>query len=438
MRGRRSARRPTSRRAPAAGAAACLLWLACMAPAVSAAEVLPEPIEKGICYDPKVHDHITGHLLFVYGVTSTGRVGGVRHLYADVEPVADEAKLIGALRQCMEGWKFKPGTRGGQPTEFGMMTPFHFFKPAPPDDPEVEIPGGKTIGQSRLDEMREEKLKLVDHLLSGRQYIEESGSGWRLKTDLGRKDANVVKEALGRAVQAFEAAFPGTPAVPDSLPVTVVAFRDGLAYNQVVAFDNLVPVKSGTEGKYSARDRIIYAAKGSKPAPVLSELFVHEMTHHLIRHRLYAAGRKPPAWVNEGVATLLECMKQEGKQGVDLQAVERTRVIGGPYIHVRPAAFFLGVVDEAVKRGTLPALGDLAGGALDPAFEGAKWDLLYGTSWLLVHYLVNAEAGKHRAAFQAWMTGPEWDGGGEALARALGRPLPEIEAQLPVYLKSLR
>jgi hypothetical protein len=36
------------------------------------------------------------------------------------------------------------------------------------------------------------------------------------------------------------------------------------------------------------------------------------------------------------------------------------------------------------------------------------------------------------------MTGPNWDGDGETLASAIGRPLAQIEADLPAYLDQLK
>lgn len=428
------------RHAASSGATRAIAFgiLAAVTTPAPAGQTLPVPIEKGICYRPEIHDRVLGHLLFSYVVTATGRVENVRSLYVRVEPAADETKLVAALRQCMQGWKFKPGVREGQPTAIAMMTPFHFFKPAPPDDPEVPIPGGDTIGQSRLQEMRQEKLGLIDHLLSGRQYIEERGAGWILKTDLGRKDANVVREALETAARVFAGVFPGLPPVPEALPVTVVAFRDTLAYDQVVAFDNLVAVKETTAGRYSPLDRIIYAAKGTKPTPILSELLVHEMTHHLVRQRLYAGTRNPPTWVNEGIASFVECLKAPAKGGIHPGALERGRVVGGPFIYQKQADAYLDALREAVKQGRMPPVAELLAGRLNSAFEGPRWEDHYGTSWLVVHYLVNAGGGEHRARFQAWMTGPDGEGDGESLAKAIGRPLEQIEADLPGYLKTLK
>jgi len=395
------------------------------------ADTLPEPLEKSICYDPDIHDRVTGHLLYSHMVTQTGRVTGVRAIYARVEPEELKNRLVGALRMCMETWKFKPGTRGGSPADILMMTPFHFFKPAPPNDPQVSIPGGGTIGQSRLDEMREEKLRLVNQLLSGRLYVEERGPGWVLKTDVGRKDADAIREALLFASRAFDKTFPGLPPVQDPHYLTVVVFRDAAEYGQVAAFDNLIPVQNLPTGRYHPRDRVIYTAKDTKPTSVVTDVMAHEMVHHLISYRLYANREDPPFWIREGIAAFFELLKKDKGDVIDLAALERGRVPAGAFVYLRNADRYLSALRDAEKRGKLPPLPDL----LQPQCPTS--DLYLAQSWLLVHYLINAEEGRYRAAFEAWLRDPGSEGNGESLARAIGRSLDQLQAALPPYTRSL-
>jgi len=275
-------------------AALAFLWAgACSAP-VSASSSLPVPINQDLCYEAGIHDKVQGHLLFSYFITAQGRLDQPHLIYSKVQPAELESRLVGALRQCMDKWTFKPGTRDGRPERFAMMTPFHFFRPPPPDDPRVSLYGGKTIGLSRLEELREAKLDLIQHLLSGRQAREVHGQGWVLRTDLGSADVKVVLEAFARAEQLFEAAFPGALPVPPDREATIVIFRDGLSHAQVDAFDNLQPVQYGSGGKYSLSERLMYTYKGSLAAPALRLHLVHEMTHHLLAHRLPGGRPSPP------------------------------------------------------------------------------------------------------------------------------------------------
>lgn len=399
---------------------------------------LPVPTEKSACYDPAVHNDLTGHLLFLYLVDSTGRVSGVRAIYKEVEPPAKEAKLVGHMIQCLEGWKYRPGMREGRTVEMGLMTPFHFFGLPPPDEPQIEIPGGKTIGRSRLDEMRAAKLRLVEHLLSGRQYTEARGPGWELRTDLGAKDVNTVRRSLELAAQTFDAVFPGLPAVGEARPVTVVVFRDAGAHEQVVAFDNLIPDRNASSGLYSSYDRMLYTAKGLKPTEIVGNLLVHEMTHHLVEERLYPGDRWAPRWVHEGIAEFMESLDYRRKEPGDFSALEKSRISGSGGIWKSSAEQRMGTLRDELKKGALPPLEDLLSGGLDSKFNQADSAKYYAVSWLLVHYLINAEGGRYRVPFQAWMTGPQWGGDGETLAAAIGRPLAGIETALPAYLEHLK
>jgi hypothetical protein len=399
-------------------------------------DTLPVVIKKDICYEEGLHDRVQGHLLFSYLVSDRGRVEQVRPTYVQVNPPELETKLVAALRSCLEGWIYKPGTRDGQPIRTGMMTPFHFFRPAPPDDEMIRLHGGKQLGRSRLEEMREAKEALINHLLSGRGAREMRGNGWILRTDLGGKDVNSLVEAFQIATRAFEAGFPGVPPLPADKPVLIVAFRDGLSQGQVDSFDNLQDVQYGATGKYDPHTRLVYFAKASISTPVFIEFLVHEMVHHLASHRL-PSGLRFPSWVHEGIACLLASLKHGQKGEIDFARFERGRVVSGPYFWRRAAEVHLDTLSEAVKEKKLIPLADLLKAPWQQYVSDPS-PSLYAQSWLLFHHLFNADGGKLRAPFQAWLLQPPREEGLTDLATALGLPLAEIEAALPGYFKGIR
>lgn len=222
-------------------AALAFLWAGAWSAPVSATGTLPVPIKKDLCFEAGLHDKVQGHLLFSYFVTAQGRVDQPHLIYSKVQPADLESRLVGALRLCMEKWTFKPGTRSGRPERFAMMTPFHFFRPPPPDDPQVTLYGGETIGLSRLEELGEAKRDLIEHLLSGRDARVIHGQGWVLRTDVGGVDVKVALESFARAEQLFEAAFPEAPPVPPDREAMVVIFRDGLSHAQVGIRSAIIP-----------------------------------------------------------------------------------------------------------------------------------------------------------------------------------------------------
>jgi hypothetical protein len=407
--------------------------------ALLAVDTHAERIDDSACTQLHELGDVRGHLLFGFSVSAEGRVGNVRLAYDRVEHAESRESLIKALTACINAWKFRPATKDGRRADSYQLTPFHFFKPAPVDDIEVPIPGGRTIGLSRIHEMSEEKLLLAEKLLAGRTYSKLEGEGWVLRTNVRRKFARDLEKALDLASEAFDTIFPSTPTIPEGVPVEIVLFRDIYDYTLVVAFDNLLPGRAAGDAAYSPDDHTIYAALGAKPPAIFTDLLVHEATHHLIDMRLYGGNRRAPTWVSEGIASFIASIKRSHRKGIDLARVERGRESGGGFIWKREAESFLDMLKATMKKGALPPLQELMEGEFDESFYKGSWDLFKGISWALVHYLINADGGKYREAFERWILSKEGStGDAQSLATALGKPLPEIEAALPAHIKSMK
>jgi len=95
------------------------------------------------------------------------------------------------------------------------------------------------------------------------------------------------------------------------------------------------------------------------------------------------------------------------------------------------------VLEEAAKHGKLVPLAALMASPWQQ-FVGDASELLYAQSWLLVHYLFNAEGGRWRAPFKAWLIKEDRQEGPGGLTTAIGRPLEQIEADLLTYLDALK
>jgi hypothetical protein len=77
-------------------------------------------------------------------------------------------------------------------------------------------------------------------------------------------------------------------------------------------------------------------------------------------------------------------------------------------------------------------------GRLDEHFfdEGAL--TLYDVSWLLVHYLMNGESGRHRDAFRGWVVEPPGERNAATLAAAIGVPAADLKPRLKTYLRQIK
>lgn len=399
---------------------------------------------EAVCDLPPDLRDVRGHLLFEYRMDPAGRVQDVQPLYVSVEPEARRGAFTAALAECVRQWAHPPEAGGGEGRATHLV-PFHYFRPAPERDPVGVLPDGRSYPLAWFEEVHREKLKLAEAilkrggpaLLGGGKYLELEGPGWVLRTNVREADARSLRDALEYAGRAFEASFPGVPPAPAEAVLTVLLFQSDREFEQIAAFDNFMLVPGQPAGRYTSWDRTIYASASDLPLPLITGVIVHEATHHLVWQRLYARGRNPPLWVNEGIANFIQCVKPAPSGGIDLGAIDRGRILRYPQVWSRPAEEYLDLLAESAAASRLPPLADLLGGRLDAEFHGPRQKLLYGTAWLAVHYLLNAGGGKHREPFQAWLLGPASEGEGKALGAAIGRTPEQMEAEVRAHLEGL-
>jgi hypothetical protein len=183
---------------------------------------------------------------------------------------------------------------------------------------------------------------------------------------------------------------------------------------------------------------MIYGAVAGRPIPVVAGILVHEATHHLVTQRLYGGSRLPPLWVNEGIAVYIECLKRGSAGVIHLAALDHGKHVAAQKMWPRPADEYLSELGRAVAQGRLPGLSDLVSGSLDGRFLSEEQKILYGTSWLLVHYLVNAENGKYRDGFRSWLLDGQAQADAGGLAASIGRGVDEMQIELRRYLEEMR
>lgn len=388
---------------------------------------------------------VSGHLLFEYRVDNAGRVHDVKQLYASVDPHDRQSAFSAALAECVRRWAVPPGPSVAGAGAVTHLIPFHYFRPAPAGGGRSRLPDGRAVPDAWFHEMDREKLRFAEALLGegrsvaagGTPFIETGGTGWTLRTDVTEEEAGSVRDAIEYAVRAFNAAFPGAPPVPADAPLSIVLFRDEREYDQFVAFDNFVQLPARVAGLYSGRDRMIYGAVADRPIPVISGVMVHEATHHLVTQRLYGGNREPPLWVNEGIAVYIECLKRGSAGVVHLAALDHGMHVAARKMWPRPADEYLSELTRAVEQERLPGLEDLVTGRLDGRFLSEEQKILYGTSWLLVHYLVNADGGRYRNGFQSWLLDGDAPPGAGAFAAAVGGEVARMQTGLRLYLEQL-
>ena len=421
-----------------------LLALARAPRVATAGEIVhPVPLQKGDCAAALGDAAFTGHALFSYRIETTGAVQGIKLRYADVQPVDRKAGYLAEVTSCLEKWRFRPATVDGTPAATVMHVAFHRFPPARGDEEKVALPGGRVVSVGLMKQVRVATLAFMESLLKGPDYKEAKGNGWLVRTDLPKSSLDDVQAAIEFAHRVFDEAFPGPGAPAGAQDVTVVLFKDEKEYQQLSAFDNIIPDRAPVAGQYDAEFRTIYSALGLQPMPFFARTVAHEATHHFAAQRLSDAEGRIPRWLGEGIAQYVECTRMAKPGKVRLEALDRGKVeqpavlmaraetFRGAFIYQKRAESALSNLDENLANVDIAALVD---GRLERHFFGERALTLYDVSWLLVHYLMNGDGRQHREAFRKWATDVGTPRNAASLAAAIGIPADDLSGRLRVHL----
>jgi len=387
------------------------------------------------CSLPPSLDTVLGHALFRYQPEGK-RTVSVEPLYTSVRPAARKAEVEAELIRCLQRKAASGGGAGGGVLMPSRLIAFHFFAPAGPDEPTVQIREDLSIPRSQIDEIRAEKLLLAESLLVARGARSVQGRGWLLRTDLPEADVDNVRRAVEFAGRAFRLAFLPGAAPPDFPPVTILVFRDNDPFHQIVAFDNLAAQRGPSGGEYASWDRLAVMAADGQPIRLVERTVTHEATHHLVSELLFPGERVPPRWANEGIATFIECLNR-GADPIDLSSRDKSTISAKGWRYYPPAVVFRDTLRDLQRADRLPDLGRFLGGELDASFFTSDPTPAYAVSWLLVDYLMSGEDGSLRESFLRWLQSTDAGTDGDSLATALGRPLAELEPAVWRHVRRL-
>ena len=399
----------------------------------------------GNCALPQELQGVRGHVLFELRPGTGDEPPHAPLLYASISPEDRKDEFIAALRHCLRaeagaesGWG---DLQDGEP----RLVSLHYFQPAPRGTPQVPRADGTLFPLTWVKEMRDEKIRLAEVLMSGtpdgegpgRRFTEIIGNGWVLKTDLEHPDdLNALKDGLRFAVRAFYAAFPDAPLPSGRGLLTVIFFQYPEALRRMEAFDTLISDPTGVAGEYNSLDRTIVAVRGDRPRHVMARLMAHEVAHHFIAHSIGRTGRRFPIWINEGTAAFIECLRPPEGGVLDLAGVDRGTVLKGDTEWPLPAERYFEALASAGGESRMPALSDFLSRSYERSFYDHDPAVAYGTAWFLVHYLLNGDGKKHRGAFRIWVQ-ESTVRSARSLEQAIGMPVEDLEKNLKTYIEKL-
>jgi tetratricopeptide (TPR) repeat protein len=198
-----------------------------------------------------------------------------------------------------------------------------------------------------------------------------------------------------------------------SPPVTVIVFPDHAAMKPYLPLYNGKPSTIAGFFHHGANEDMIVLSLHGTNEVSLQTIF-HEYTHVLFRHNQNIW----PVWLNEGMAEIYSTFQAFGRTARIAQPIEE---------HL-----------DVLQHADLMPLSELLNVKHDsPQYnESDRQGIFYAQSWLLAQFLMNGDNPAYKSRFSRYTAllreGQPPD---TALTRALGAPLPAIEAELRRYLE---
>jgi hypothetical protein len=216
---------------------------------------------------------------------------------------------------------------------------------------------------------------------------------FRLWTDVD--DPGRLGLLLGLAEQTrrrFDATFePHFRLEPLAGQSEVFLFRTRADYLEFYRrFAAIGPVVTNPSGHYSIDLRTIALSQEGASGSSTAATLVHEMVHLLLDQSLYGSEGQPAPWIGEGLASAFAYTTGSAEGRIALVQDRADRAGVG-----RPAKARLDALQRDFKNGLAPSLQQVLRGSQED-YSGARGARLYDASWLLCHFLLYADEGRHR------------------------------------------
>lgn len=286
----------------------------------------------------------------------------------------------------------------------------------------------------------------ADELIRDKNYGREVTRWYDVRSDDPRLKVDLAARLLEDFRGDFESFWDGrVDLLPYDRPSRVYLFYSFFKYNQLLSGD-FRRSEQRPKGHYD-RDLDVLTVHTDADAPgTLADTLIHEAAHQLVDQRLYGRGHAASLWVSEGLASFF------GYAWRDEEGRFRTERIGGKSIALlrgqkagssRAPAARLREFRERARRdeGGAGAMVEAVLALRDPGlfYSEASAKRNYTISWLMVHYLLHGDEGRHAGAFAEFL---ELDSAGrgtpQALYAAVGKNAEEFGVALLEYARSLK
>jgi hypothetical protein len=288
-------------------------------------------------------------------------------------------------------------------------------------------------------------VEMADELIRDQNYRSKVGEHFRVQTDDPRLDVKATSALLETFYHFFDDFWTGRVELQDSDDLSrVFLFYSFYRYNKLLDGDWSLSWNR-PRGHYTPEFDTITVHTDAATEDSFADTLIHEATHQLVQQRIYGSGDVGPSlWVTEGLADYF------GYTYMDRRHEFHAGEIGGKKVALlrddagasKESKDILSAFRKALRKLEKQEPVHLTSVVYldDPRdFYGEGANLNYFSSWLLVHFMLHADEGRHAPAFQRYLaleeSGAEREG---ALFRELGLEREQLDAALLAYLKGLK
>jgi hypothetical protein len=296
---------------------------------------------------------------------------------------------------------------------------------------------------AQVSDLPEEPLPRAQALIRDRNTSVGVTPGYKVYSDDPRLDTKKAAELLDSFRAQFErdwSAFPGRK--KDEPPAHVFLFYSRFKYAQLqgASVRQISPLDLG---HYHVLADIIALQTDFAAPDDLPDALVHEATHQLTQMTLLGPGVYGSPWLMEGLAEYYGNMKSEPKTGYQPgrfggkgtwlfhDGANRGRGVRGGMREDELKQY-----RKELSKGVAAPVEVLVG-MRDPAQFLSEGSLMrYTASWMLVHFLMQGEGGRHRAGFMRYIAKEAaGEPGAAAFYEALGLQPDELQKAFEDHVK---
>lgn len=301
-------------------------------------------------------------------------------------------------------------------------------------DETAEIPYGEAPEPARPIAAREpeaEWLEAARQYLRGQERVFLLGD-YTLFTDVPDDELIAYLGAAADQLDAVYAERYGRE--PLGLPAEgVVLYQSDIAYRLLQQRSERIAglAAAGHNAKGLA---VLYS--GGRTREEVASTVVHELVHFINRR---AIGPQLPPWLDEGIADNLAHSRIDEAGRIYPSELGGHRLKRGEERRFEGAYSSLFQLRQAMTDGSLPALPELMSTDWDDFVRTPSAQLHYAAASFWIRYLLDAEGGRHAAAFQAFLDAvaegepPTTD----ALGRHLGEDWSVLNARFRAWIEHL-